>query len=246
MDGFDREPSEGGPRCSIRSTSTFRTATRSRTSTWRTNGSSPTACSNRISTRASSAISTSSPRRPRSSVDLPYGNWGCGGGSTVATIGKDRTVGRTGAGRASITRRSATSSTRPHLSWRFYSSTYGSASSGDASFWSSYQAVKHIYYGPDWKKSLDAELAVHHRRARRTARQLHVDHAGLRRLRSRKLRRRLRPVVGRGARQYRRQEQVLELDRDLRAVGRLGRPLRSRAAARTKITTASVSAFRCW
>ncbi len=45
------------------------------------------------------------------------------------------------------------------------------------------------------------------------------------------LRRRLRTVVGRLDRQRGRREQVLELDRDLRAVGRLGRLLRSRAAA---------------
>ena len=81
-----------------------------------------------------------------------------------------------------------------------------------------------------------AELEVHHRRARRQARELHVDHAGLRRLRSRELRRRLRSVVGCRARQYRRQEQVLELDGDLRAVGRLGRPLRPRPAAVSRIT----------
>ncbi len=31
---------------------------------------------------------------------------------------------------------------------------YGSASSGDGSYWSGYQAVRHIYYGPDWKKDV--------------------------------------------------------------------------------------------
>ena len=51
------------------------------------------------------------------------------------------------------------------LSWRFYASKYGSPSSGDGGYWSSYQAVRHIYYGPDWKKRHLAELEVHHRRA---------------------------------------------------------------------------------
>ena len=69
---------------------------------------------------------------------------------------------------------------KAELSWRFYASQYGSASSGDGADWSSYQAVKHIHYGPDWKKRHLTELEVHHRRARREARELHLDHAGLR------------------------------------------------------------------
>ncbi len=40
---------------------------------------------------------------------------------------------------------------RAKLSWRFYASEYGSRSSGDGAMWSSYQAVRHIVYGPDWK-----------------------------------------------------------------------------------------------
>ena len=40
------------------------------------------------------------------------------------------------------------------LSWRFYASAFGNASSGDGGYWSSYQAVKHIYYGPDWKNDV--------------------------------------------------------------------------------------------
>ena len=40
------------------------------------------------------------------------------------------------------------------LSWRFYASSYGSASSDDGAEWSSYQAVRHIRYGPDWKKDV--------------------------------------------------------------------------------------------
>jgi phospholipase C len=89
-----------------------------------------------------------------SSVNLPYGNnWGCGGGSLVGTIGKNRESG--GQELACFDYQTLGDELdAAHLSWRFYSSTYGSASSGDASYWSSYQAVKHIYYGPDWKKVL--------------------------------------------------------------------------------------------
>jgi len=92
----------------------------------------------------------------KSSVDLPYASWGCFGGhyDKVATITQDRnqygpperacfdyqTLGDEldGAG----------------LSWRFYASWYGTASSGEGGVWSSYQAVRHIYKGPDWKKDV--------------------------------------------------------------------------------------------
>jgi phospholipase C len=40
------------------------------------------------------------------------------------------------------------------LTWRFYASQYGSISSGTGGTWSSYQAIKHIYYGPDWKRDV--------------------------------------------------------------------------------------------
>ena len=110
----------------------------------------------------------------------------------------------------------------------------GTAPSGSDSGaeWSGYQAVKHIRYGPDWKKDVvspnwkfitDVRGGI--------AGELHVDHPRLRRLRSHELRRRLRALVGRGTRQCRRSEQVLGLHRDLRHLGRLGRPLRPRAAA---------------
>jgi phospholipase C len=87
------------------------------------------------------------------SVDLPYGRWGCGGGASdlVATLTVHRRYGP---------------KIKPcydyetlgdeldeaHLTWRFYASTYGSNDSGGGAEWSSYMAVRHIRYGPDWKK----------------------------------------------------------------------------------------------
>ena len=56
MNGFNNEESEGGPR--IPNTSTYRIASRSRISTWRTSGSSPIACSSRRSMRASPPTNT--------------------------------------------------------------------------------------------------------------------------------------------------------------------------------------------
>jgi phospholipase C len=83
-----------------------------------------------------------------SSVDVPFGAWGCPGGKSdqVETITRRRTYGgfqqpcfdyRTlgdeldGAG----------------LRWRFYTSQYSKPYSG---LWSAYQAVRHILRGPDW------------------------------------------------------------------------------------------------
>ncbi|MBV9719481.1 MAG: hypothetical protein JOZ77_09175 [Candidatus Eremiobacteraeota bacterium] len=88
-----------------------------------------------------------------SSVNLPNLTWGCHGGhdDTVTTLMQDREIGP---------------SIKPcydyqtlgdeldaaKLSWRFYAAAFGSASSDGGSFWSGYQAVKHIRDGPDWKK----------------------------------------------------------------------------------------------
>ena len=157
MDGFDHEENFGGPRASsIPSTSTFRTASRSRTSTWRTSGCSPTACSSRSSTRASSRISTSSPRRRSRASTCPYGLWGCDGGKSddVPTITTQRECTATSSSRASTITTLGDELDAAGLTWRFYTSKYGSPSSGDGSWWSGYQAVKHIYYGPDWKNDV--------------------------------------------------------------------------------------------
>jgi phospholipase C len=88
----------------------------------------------------------------QSSVDVPDSFWGCGGGPSdvVSIISHQRTVN---------------SSQRPcfdyetlgdefdqaGLPWRFYTSVYRSPFSG---LWSGYQAVRHIFYGPDWKKDV--------------------------------------------------------------------------------------------
>jgi phospholipase C len=88
----------------------------------------------------------------KSSADVPGLQWGCTGGveDVVPTITHARTYG---------------DSQRPcfnyqtlgdeldgaGLSWRFYTSKYGRPTSG---FWSGYQAIKHIFYGPDWRKDV--------------------------------------------------------------------------------------------
>jgi len=91
-----------------------------------------------------------------SAVDLPYGAWGCGGSSydTVATI----TAQRNQYGPPELAcfdyQTLGDELDGAHLSWRFYASAFGSKSSGDGAYWSSYQAVKHIYHGKDWTKDV--------------------------------------------------------------------------------------------
>ncbi len=88
-----------------------------------------------------------------SSVNVPTADWGCQGekNDLVYTI----TTGRNPRGRQRAPcfnyQTLGDELDKAKLSWRFYASRYGSRSSGQGSFWSSYQAVKHIYRGPDWK-----------------------------------------------------------------------------------------------
>ena len=90
------------------------------------------------------------------SVDLPDGDWGCGGGrfDTVDTITKDRDQFGPAQPACFDYQTLGDELDKAHLSWRFYASTYGSRDSGAGAVWSSYQAVKHIYNGPDWKKDV--------------------------------------------------------------------------------------------
>jgi phospholipase C len=88
-------------------------------------------------------------------VDLPDSfYWGCEEASIeVPTITKQRTIG--GYEPACFDYQTLGDELdKAKLSWRFYASHYGSTSSGDGGTWSSYEAVKHIYDGPDWKKDV--------------------------------------------------------------------------------------------
>ena len=89
------------------------------------------------------------------SVDLPFGYWGCEdhGAAQVQTINSDRSYG--GYQPACFDYKTLGDELdKAKLTWRFYASQYGSASSGTGGTWSSYQAIRHIYYGPDWKKDV--------------------------------------------------------------------------------------------
>ncbi|HZV76324.1 MAG TPA: alkaline phosphatase family protein [Candidatus Babeliales bacterium] len=87
-------------------------------------------------------------------VDLPNSYyWGCQGGpeDTVATITKARNSYGPAIQACFDYTTLGDELDKAKLSWRFYASQYGSVSSGTGGTWSSYEAVRHIYYGHDWK-----------------------------------------------------------------------------------------------
>ncbi|MGB6517862.1 MAG: alkaline phosphatase family protein [Candidatus Cybelea sp.] len=91
----------------------------------------------------------------QSSADLPYGPWGCAPGPSdfVKTIDSDRKYGP-GQVPCFDYQTLGDEFDRAGLSWRFYTSKDGAPSSGSGAVWSAYQAVKHIYDGPDWANVL--------------------------------------------------------------------------------------------
>jgi phospholipase C len=88
----------------------------------------------------------------QSSVNVPDGPWGCPGGpnDSVQTITIDRTYGPT-QGVCFNYQTLGDELDKAGLSWRFYTSQYLVPTSG---FWSGYQAIKHIYHGPDWHEDV--------------------------------------------------------------------------------------------
>ena len=81
-------------------------------------------------------------------VDYPSGAWGCEGGATdtVPTLSAQRSDGPSI--RACFTNPTiAGEADEAGLSWRFYTGTID----GDGGLWSSYQANRKIFRGPDWQ-----------------------------------------------------------------------------------------------
>ncbi len=86
-----------------------------------------------------------------SAVNLPYGAWGCPGGSgdTVPTLTQQRTIGN--AIPACFANQTLGDELdTAGLSWRYYTSTVN----GDGGEWSAYQAIEQIYYGKDWSEDV--------------------------------------------------------------------------------------------
>ena len=81
-------------------------------------------------------------------ADSPFGSWGCEGGShdVIPTWTSQRTYGRTIPACFDIPTIGAEADTAG-VSWRFYAG----AINADGGLWSSYQANRGVYKGPDWK-----------------------------------------------------------------------------------------------
>ncbi|MBV8344496.1 MAG: hypothetical protein JO190_05815 [Candidatus Eremiobacteraeota bacterium] len=86
-----------------------------------------------------------------SSVNLPTDQWGCEGAPSdqVQTIKSNRKYGPVQSPCFDY-QTLGDELDNAKLTWKFYTSRYGSASSGGGALWSGYQAVRHIYHGPDW------------------------------------------------------------------------------------------------
>jgi phospholipase C len=84
-------------------------------------------------------------------VDYPIGAWGCEGGKydTIGTLTQRRTAGPAIVACFDIPT-IASEADELGVSWRFYTGTIY----GDGGLWSSYQADRNIYDGPDWKRDV--------------------------------------------------------------------------------------------
>lgn len=88
-----------------------------------------------------------------SAVNYPMSAWGCEGGpgDTIGTVTQQRTLYGSYIRTCFENRTLGDELDRAGLSWAFYAAYY---SSGYINIWSAYQAIKHIYYGPDWRKDV--------------------------------------------------------------------------------------------
>ena len=135
-----------------RSTFTFRAAKRNRIGIWRASLFWPITCTRRSSTRVLWRISTSLQRRRTRASTCPAAR-----GAVKAGL----TTGNRRSRKSAPTARTKSPCFRYQtlgdeldgagLSWRFYTSSYTRPLGG---YWSGYQAVKHIFNGPDWKKDI--------------------------------------------------------------------------------------------
>jgi phospholipase C len=86
-----------------------------------------------------------------SAVNYPYGAWGCPGGpgDKISMVNSQRQI----SGNEVVCWDPTTLADEldgAGISWAFYAASY----SGNPWIWSAYQAVKHIYNGPDWKNDV--------------------------------------------------------------------------------------------
>jgi phospholipase C len=92
----------------------------------------------------------------QSSVDLPDGLWGCAGGSgdQVSTITQQRNPAGPPQQACFDYSTLGDELDKAGLSWHFYAVRYGNDAGGNGGTWSAYQAVRHVFYGKDWKRDV--------------------------------------------------------------------------------------------
>jgi phospholipase C len=83
---------------------------------------------------------------------FPSSSWGCPGGpsDTIASLSQQRVIGGPYNRVCWDINTLGDELDAAHKSWRFYASGVN----GDGGIWSSYQAIKHIYYGSDWTNNV--------------------------------------------------------------------------------------------
>jgi phospholipase C len=90
---------------------------------------------------------------PYDAVNYPYGSWGCPGGSSdmISMVGPQRQIPY---GNPEVVcwdpKTLGDELDAAKLPWAFYATSY----SGYITLWSAYQAINHIYNGPDWSKDV--------------------------------------------------------------------------------------------
>lgn len=86
-----------------------------------------------------------------STVNFPIGPWGCEGPSRIPTVTQQRTIGPDA---SPCLNNQTLGDELDHagLSWRYYASRVNAG----GGIWSAYQAIKHVYEGPDWHKDVVA------------------------------------------------------------------------------------------
>lgn len=91
-------------------------------------------------------------QNPDSSVDYPFGAWGCPGGKSdrIAILGAQREFPHGYAVPCWNTRTLGDELNHAGLSWAFYAVSLVDGHG----VWSAYQAIKHVYYGRDWSKDV--------------------------------------------------------------------------------------------
>ena len=93
----------------------------------------------------------------QSSVNLPaFLLWGCEGGpsDTISTITQNRSQNGPSQRACFDYTTLGDELDAAHLTWRFYAVGYLNDRGGNGGTWSGYQAVKHIFRGPDWKNDV--------------------------------------------------------------------------------------------